>query len=359
MENPFKFGTTVDSPFFTDRVKELAYIKQYVNSPNHLILISPRRFGKSSLVKKAIKETGRPCVLVNMQQVTSVEDFASLLLRGVFKLHPLEKLKHYLMNFKVVPTMTTSPMTGEMSFSFNPTLSSSNIILEDTMDLLERVSEPANRLIVVLDEFQEIMEIEKGLDKRLRALMQEQTNVNYIMLGSQESMMTEIFEKVKSPFYHFGMLMHLSPIPEDDFMQYITSRLEPLFGHLSQQVASDILRFTHCHPYYTQQLASRIWEMCVMQGGQPGDDITPQAIAQLVEAHDLDYERIWQTFNRTDRKVMLILARGEQAPFANKSLPTSTVYSSLKKLMKNGYVIRLSDYEIEDPFFSQWIKKML
>ena len=74
MENPFKFGTIVEEEYFTDRVKEVAYICQFVNSPNHLILISPRRFGKSSVVTKAIKQTGRKFITVNLQQVTSVAD---------------------------------------------------------------------------------------------------------------------------------------------------------------------------------------------------------------------------------------------------------------------------------------------
>lgn len=359
MENPFKFGTTVDSPFFTDRVKELAYVKQYVDSPNHLILISPRRFGKSSLVKKAVRETGRESIWVNMQQVTSVEDLASLLLKGIFRLHKWEKWRHLLMNFRVVPTVTTSPATGEMTFSFNASASSGPSVLEDTMDLMEQVSDPGRRLIVVMDEFQEIMGIEKGLDKRLRAIMQDQKNINYILLGSQESMMTDIFEKVKSPFYHFGTLMHLSAIPEPDFRTYVTDRLKPILGTEADDAANKILSITNCHPYYTQQLASGVWCIAAMNERRADTDIVLQAVAEQVEAHDLDYERLWLTLNKTDRRMMQILAKGERKPYADTSVPTSTAYSSLQKLARDGYVIRLDEYEIEDPFFAEWIRKMM
>ena len=81
-------------------------------------------------------------------------------------------------------------------------------------------------MIVVLDEFQEIIGIEKGIDKRLRAFMQEQNMISYIFLGSQESMMTQIFERKRSPFYHFGQLMRLDKIPFDDFLLYIKERLD-------------------------------------------------------------------------------------------------------------------------------------
>jgi len=81
MENPFKFGSLVDAPYFTDRVKELEYIIQFLKSENHLILISPRRFGKSSLVRKAVLKTKRPYLWLNMQAVLSKEDLAAKLFK--------------------------------------------------------------------------------------------------------------------------------------------------------------------------------------------------------------------------------------------------------------------------------------
>lgn len=76
------------------------------------------------------------------------------------------------------------------------------VLLEDVFNLLERAHSEKDRLIVVLDEFQEIKDISSGLDRQLRSIMQEQKHINYILLGSQESMMTDIFEDKKSPFYH-------------------------------------------------------------------------------------------------------------------------------------------------------------
>ncbi len=86
MENPFGFGTIVEEEFFTDKVEEVAYIRQFVKSANHLVLISPRRFGKSSVVAKAVKQTGRKYMTVNLQQVTSVADLSAKLLKECFAL---------------------------------------------------------------------------------------------------------------------------------------------------------------------------------------------------------------------------------------------------------------------------------
>ena len=353
MNNPFKFGSVVDEPYFTDRINELAYIKHSMNSANHIVLISPRRFGKTSLVKKAIKEINRPSIFINLQMAVSVENLASLLLKEIFKLRPFEKVKHLMTHFRVIPTISTNPFSDAVDVSFQPSLDST-AILEDALALLEKVSSPTNRIITVFDEFQEIMGIEKGLDKRLRAILQEQQNINYIFLGSQESMMTQIFERKKSPFYHFGMLMHLDKIPYNDFMQYITQRLPLKYDTQAKDIAKDILNTTLCHPYFTQQLASQVWE--ILTYSDVKEDIVKEAVEQLTIIHDLDFERLWMNFNKTDKYIMLNLAHKKQ-PSSTRSLPPSTIYSCVKRLMQMGYIIKINEFEIEDPFFRNWLIK--
>ena len=95
------------------------------------------------------------------------------------------------------------------------------------MALLEKSTNNKKRLIVVFDEFQEIQSIQKGFDKQLRSIMQQQKGLNYILLGSQESMMEEIFEKKKSPFYHFGQLIRLQKIPYDAMLKDGLKNVKP------------------------------------------------------------------------------------------------------------------------------------
>ena len=225
-------------------------------------------------------------------------------------------------------------------------------VLEDAVDLLETLSDPENRTIVVLDEFQEVLGLGNGIDKRLRAQMQLQKNVNYVFLGSQESMMTAIFEQVKSPFYHFGLLMHLKKIPRDDFELFLTERLQTAAGDKTGALVKAVLDKTGCHPYYTQQLASIVWERLVWM--QDKSNVFEDAVAELVEEHDLDYERLWLSFNVTQRRILQGLAQNRKADEMTE-LATSTRYDSLAKLAKNGYVIREQTFEIEDPFFKDWI----
>ena len=107
MKNPFKFGTVVDGAFFTDREKELQSIGQLLESENHLVLISPRRFGKTSLVCKALQYIDRPVIMVNLQSVTTVAELAALLLKRVFKIYPFEKIKHAMTHFRfILPSLS-------------------------------------------------------------------------------------------------------------------------------------------------------------------------------------------------------------------------------------------------------------
>ena len=350
MENPFKFGTIVEEEYFTDRVKEVAYICQFVDSANHMILISPRRFGKSSVVEKAVKKSGRRHITVNLQQVTSASDLSAKLLREFFKLHPLERVRHLITNFRIIPTVSTNPLTGAMEVSFQPNVDGT-MVMEDVMMLIENAHTDDDRIIIVLDEFQEILDIAPGLDKKLRAIMQRQKHINYILLGSQESMMTEIFEDKKSPFYHFGELMRLGKLPREDFYNYLTERMDACFQETSAQLANEILDYTDSHPYYTQQLASSVWQIGMLQPEVKAP--VDEAIKRIVSSHSLDYERLWMNFNRTTKWIMQRLAIGGTLQTGEHR--TSTIYSALKKLQRGGYVIYSDRYELEDPFYKQWI----
>ena len=219
-------------------------------------------------------------------------------------------------HFRVTPTISVNPVSNAIEVSFQPRINS-DTVLEDAMSMLAKVADKDKRLVVVLDEFQEITSIDKGLDKKLRSIMQLQQNINYIFLGSQESMMAEIFEHKKSPFYHFGMLMRLNNIPESDFQEYLTTRLKPILE-------------------------------------EKADAVTQEAVKGIVLAHDLDFERLWMALNKTDRHTMIEICQGKN-PIQSLDKATSTTFSSLKRLLKSGFIIRENSYDIEDPFFKQWI----
>ncbi len=356
--NPFKFGTVVDGPYFIDREDEQARIKSHLNSENHITLISPRRYGKTSLVKKVLNESHRKNIFLDMQLILSAKDFAAQLLRRVYRIYPVEKLKNYLKSFRLIPAVNINPVTGETEIIFNPG-SKDFIPLEDVLNLIEKLGSDRKKIIVVLDEFQEIFRISNGLDRFLRSVMQNHKHVNYIFMGSSESMIREIFEKKNSPFYRFGSLMTLSKIEYEKFYQFLVNSFI-VITNKNEALAQSILEITDSHPYYTQQLAFTVWE----QFGRSGysSDMVITSADEIVQSHDNDYERLWNTLNRTDMIVLTGMSLSDISPLSDEfsglygTSASSTVFSSLKRLTQKGMIIKEAQgYKIDDPFFRRWI----
>lgn len=359
--NPFKFGTIVSEAYFTDREVETIKIKSFLESKNHLIITGSRRFGKTSLIKNIVKDIKRPTIYLDLQMCTDMNDMAAILLKKVYQHYPLQKLKSQLQSFRIIPTITVNPISGSTEVSFSG-ISDSFTPLEDVLNLIDTLGEKDKRIILILDEFQEIYRIDKSLERTLRAVMQQHQNVNYIFLSSKESMIKDIFEKKKSPFYHFGALMQLEKIHEKDFLSFLVKNLKSICKNPGK-LSETILDITLCHPHYTQQLAFTVWETLKNSPGEA--DPLNKSIEEIIQNHDNDYERLWNTLNSIDRKVLIGLS------LKNKILPlstefvttfhtgsTSTTFSGLQRLTMEGMLIKEKNtYILDDPFFCRWIIK--
>jgi AAA+ ATPase superfamily predicted ATPase len=357
-ENPFKFGTVVDGPFFTDREDEIKRIKSFLKGKNHMIMISPRRFGKTSLIKKILSELKRRYIYLDMQVIVSEEDLASQLLKRIYRIFTFQKLKSSIKSFRIIPSVILNPVTGEAEITFKPG-SKDSAPLEDVLNLIEKMGSANRRMIVVFDEFQDIFRINTILYKMLRSVMQEHKNVNYIFMGSNESMIREIFEKRGSSFYRFGSLFKLGKIPETEFKSFLNERFLQATKEAGS-VSDKILQITASHPYYTQQLAFTVWEIINRSGYVP--EIVEAAADEIIQSHDNDFERIWNTFNRTDMAVLAGMSTSDISPLSddfNRLFGTgapSTVFSALQRLTQKGILIKEGQtYSFDDPFFRRWI----
>ena len=357
--NPFKFGTVVDEPYFFNRKKELARIAAVLESHNHLTIISPRRYGKTSLIKKALSQSPSPNIFLDMQLVLTPEDFAAQLLKRAYRISPFNRMKNIIKSFRIIPSISLNPSTGEIDIHFRADNNSSTYPLEDTLNLIEKLGSEKKRITVALDEFQEIFRLDKNIDSMLRSVMQNHKNINYILAGSSESMMRNIFENKKSPFYHFASIMYLGLLPEKEFYPFLRERFSTLTDK-SESLSSDILEVSTCHPYYTQQLASFAWDTIRSEGYT--EDTVKKAFEEILQNNDNNYERLWQSFKGTEMKVLAGMADSDLEPlskefsYAYHTGASSTVYSALQRLAEKGIVVRhKKSYAIDDPFFKRWI----
>jgi hypothetical protein len=288
---------------------------------------------------------------MDLQLVTDTSDFASQLLKRVLKIDHWEKLKRWVSAFRVAPTISFSAASDGMDVSFAPAANSNMVALEDVLDLVEKIGANGTRPIVVFDEFQEIKNLHPNMDKQLRAMLQQHQHVSYVLLGSVETMMHEIFERKKSPFYHFGSLMQLQKIPRSDFLLFLETRLSQVAPGC-RTLCEQLLDVTGCHPYYTQQLAFYCWAWLEHNPYSP--QLLSKVITELVSSHSDTYERLWNTLNKTDQKVLITLVAGGHPH--SIAAPQSTAYSSLQRLQQQGLVIHNETYELDDPFFKRWIE---
>ncbi len=366
-KNPFKFGSIVEGEYFANRQTEIKEVKSILSSENHLVLISPRRYGKTSLINKVVKDLKRKFIVIDLQIITTPEDFAAELLKRIYRTYPFEKIKQFLKNFKVVPSITVDPLTNNIDIIFK-TAHSPLSPLEDVLNLIEKLASVKNKTVVIFDEFQEITRINKELDRYLRAVMQYHQNINYVFLGSQESLIRQIFEKKKSSFYHFGYVFPLDKIPRSEFKSFLSIRFKEITSS-NDNIADAILEISGSHPYYTQQLAFIVWEIIGREentgsANVNSEEIVESAVSELIIRHDIDYERLWNTLNRTDMKLLIGMSFSENSPLSKEFLKQfdigaqSTVFSSIKRLMQNGFIVKhKSGYEIDDPFLKKWIKE--
>lgn len=363
LANPFKFGSVVGGPYFTNRVDEINRVRSVLDSRNHLILISPRRFGKTSLIYYVTSGEKRPVIHLNAQMFTSTTDFARQLVNAILKDYPYQKIKQWIKEFRIAPVIHINPVNGDTEISFSPTGRDSDPMhsLEDAVNLVEQVSSSKKRLILVIDEFQDLRRLHESPLGQMRSIMQHHKHVNYVFLGSQESMMRSIFEDKSSPFYHFGYLMYLDKIPEQEFLKFLGDNFRKITPDPAL-VSSEILDFTQSHPYYTQQLAWLVWDSLISNPDMEVKKLVEATIQHLVRLHDYDYERLWFGFNLTDRKVLTGMSESQISPFSIDFInkydlsAASTVQSSLKRLADAGIVIKLdASWQVDDPFFREWI----
>lgn len=285
---------------------------------------------------------------------------AAQLLKRIYRGYPAERIRQYIRNFRVIPTITVNPVNNVVDVSFQA-VDASLPLLEDVVNLLDKLGSKGKKPVVIFDEFQEARQIDTQLLSQMRSIMQHHKHVNYIFLGSQESAIKDIFENKKSPFYHFGMVQVLEKIPKKDFLAYLSKGFSKVSPE-PEVLSSRILDMTGSHPYHTQKMAYMAWELCNSDKRVKQPEML--AIDELLRMHDADYERWWNNLNKTDQKVLIGLCTSDLPPLSEAFIrkfsagATSTVYSSLKRLTAQGIVIKDNKgYEVDDPVFVVWLRQ--
>ena len=374
--NPFHYGDLALDEAFTDREDELAALKADVLNGQNVAIIAPRRYGKSSLVKRATQELlaeGVLVVEVDLMRTPSKEKLAAKLAQSIHDdvASLIFKAKERLRVFgslKIVPMMTVNPENGSVTFSFSATKSQSDIdeTLERLLELPAELAADARKQVVVyFDEVQEITEIDPQLPAQMRAIFQQQPQVAHIYSGSKRHMMRRLFTDENEPFYRSAKVVELDVIPPPIFKEFIKQQFDRTDRGVSDEAVDALLKITGGHPYATQELAYALWEE-VLEGFTASAQDLDRALTAVLRSENAHFTSVWDEASRPQRLVLQALATQPGRPFSESyrrehQLPyPSAVQRALSALTTEELVVKSEtdgDYHIGEPFRADWIRE--
>jgi hypothetical protein len=372
--NPFRFGALALDDEFADRESELRELKADASAGQDVVLFAPRRYGKSSLVWRLAQELVKQRVLVAQVDLMTTPTPAKLAEKLAKAIHddlasPLFRARERLRVFqglRVTPTITVDPNDGSMSFGFGSASSEVDIMatIERLLELPGQLAgERDRRVVLVLDEFQEVVEIDPALPRLLRAAFQQQPEVCHLYLGSRRHMMQRIFNDVNEPFWRSAKRMELGVIDPALFAPFISARFAASGRAADAYAVEAILATTFGHPYATQELCYFVWQRTPAGAAATAADVEA-ALGDVIRSENAHFTLVWERATSNQRLLLQALAREPGHPLAaayrrRHGLPSaSAVQRALTSLEHAELVGRGGGRAwIAEPFLPAWLRR--
>jgi AAA+ ATPase superfamily predicted ATPase len=370
--NPFQFGALALDEAFTDRQAEIAELRADVRNGQDVVVFAPRRYGKSSLVWRTAQLLQRDRVLVASVDLMTTPTPAKLAEKLARAIHddvasPLLRAKERLRIFgdlRVTPTITVDPQTSTPSFSFSVTEQAEDIdaTIERLLELPgELGAERKRKVALVLDEFQEVVDIDARLPRLMRAVFQQQPEVAHVYLGSKRHLLRRLFSDENEPFWRSAKQMELGVIAPAAFAPYIKRQFERSGRFVSPEAVKAILAITAGHPYATQELCYFAWQEVGPEERAEAADVDA-ALGKVLRSEHAHFSLLWERASAVQRLLLAELAqepgRPLSADYRNRhNLPgPSTVQRAIEALERGELVAREGGpVRIVEPFLAAWL----
>jgi hypothetical protein len=371
MKSPFRFGRVVVGDAFTNRNPEIKRLKSNIKNNVHTMLISPRRWGKSSLVKKvandlaAKNQTFKFC-FIDLFKIRDEGEFYATYANAVIQStsSKAEEWLAFARSFLSRITPRVSVGTDPVSdFEIHFNLKEVKQNYEDILNLPEKIAQRKGiNVIVCIDEFQNLGNFEDPVlfQKRLRSVWQYHQGITYILYGSKRHMMMQLFENKSMPFYKFGDVMYLDKIPRQHLISYIRGAFSGTQKVIDNDLAGSIVDHVKCHPYYTQQLAHLAW---TNTDQTVTDKTIEQAVDELLQQNAILYQKEIDGLSNIQINFLKAVAHGVQRLSTQKAIEEHGLSSSanvarIKKALEKREIIDTLHGRVEfiDPVFELWFK---
>lgn len=376
MENPFVFGEIVEQRHFVDREKELQNLIRDLADGQKLFLLSPRRFGKSSLVSLALLKLEKRHVRTVNITVSSyasyeqfLEKFAERVLRSAGS---WDRVKNLVGRFlqRVRPTIGINPANAETSISFNRAGGEDPSLL--AADVFAMPGEMAKnggfRMAICLDEFQQIQVFGgQSVENVLRNEVQKHRDVGYVFSGSQPSLMAEMLSSGR-PFHKAGPAIFLEKIPAEAWRNFIKREFKSRRRKITEGALDQILRVSDLIPYDVQRITHELWDHAELNDRSELDirDVDT-VIDDLVQGQREYFERLWEQLTSRQRAVLQALSHhGPEHLLSQASRDryrlgaASSAQKALQSLDSQDILGRYhGQYFYVDPLFANWVRRSI
>ena len=371
-DSPFIYGNTVSIQAFTNREKELKKLTDNLLQGINTTIISPRRWGKSSLVEKAMadinkKDKKTKTIIIDLFTVSSQEEFLEIFAREIIKASS-SKWQEWLTSgqqffSKLIPKLSLGidPFT-DFSIGFDKKELKKHS--DEVLNLPEIIAQKKGiKFIICLDEFQNLASYEGFLnfEKKIRALWQRHKLVTYCLYGSKRHMMTDIFNNPSKPFYRFGDIMLLPKIATLKWIKFIVQSFAATGKTIQEADAQLIADTMKNHSWYVQQLAHYTWNMTSKKATKL--EIS-NALKELIQANTPLYQKEVESISLTQLSLLKAIAKGETQFTSTRvmqenHLGTPNNVSKNKASLLQGDVIddQQGVLEFLDPAFEMWFRK--
>ncbi|HEC44275.1 MAG TPA: ATP-binding protein [Bacteroides sp.] len=322
MNSPFLYGTAVTGEHFTNRTEEILRLRNNFLNGRNTVIISPRRIGKTSLVKYAAelymdnpdRDKIQFC-FIDLYKARDAEDFYKIFVTSIIK-STSSKLDEWLQNVrsflgKLVPKISLgSDPQSEFSLSFD--YINSEMDFDEVFDLPEKLAEKYSlKLIICLDEFQNLEYFKESLlfQKRARAAWQHHKKTSYIIYGSKMHMMGNLFQEQSMPFYRFGDMLFLERIENKSLNNYVVNAFYRTGKNISSEITESMVNLMEAHPYYVQQMADILWNRTKTN---VNEDLLNEALEIFLKQNNPFFQGIIENLTNSQLSFINALISGEK-----------------------------------------------
>jgi hypothetical protein len=374
--NPFYYGEVVTGENFTDRVAEIERLTTELCGGHNIFLISPRRYGKTSLIintLELIKIKGLFVFYMDLYKVASVRELLDAYAKGIVRSCKtrVEKISDFIKELfpKVRPKIILGD-DGVPSIEVDISLKEKELMdsLTEILDVPQKIAKKRKKnFVVVFDEFQEITNFDgERLEKLMRACFQHHHNVAYLFAGSKRHLLNSMVSDPNRAFYKLGDVMNLQKVAPEEMIKFVKKQFSKVPIKIKEKTIGTVLEISENVPYNVQYLCHNLWNRCLLTKEVKEDDIDA-VLDNIITEQAANYITVWDGLSLHQRLLLKAIIKSPEQPlfsknfiFENELGTPGSIQKSISLLTKKNIIdVEGREIRFNDVFFKEWIKKKM